>query len=91
MAPLLLLLAALAVVSPVSAAGESFVAISQSGVMHLDSAGALLAWRPETFQAWQGWHVATNPRNGTVCWVSAQEDKDEEETVGNASGDAEVS
>ena len=58
-----------------AADGHTVIAVSQSGIMHLDSSGALLAWRPEVFQWWQHWHVATNPRNGTVCWSSEPEDQ----------------
>ena len=73
-----LLTVALAGTSLTAAASDasgsrSVIAVSQSGIMHLDESGALLAWRPEVFPWWQGWHVATNPRNGTICWVSSPE------------------
>ena len=70
-----LLAAAPAAAAPAAGGDHSVIAVSKSGIMHLDSSGALLAWRPEVFQWWQAWHVATNPRNGTVCWVSAPEDQ----------------
>ena len=80
MAPLIVLLTALLARASAAAAAagddHSVLAVTKSGIMHLDSSGELLAWRPEVFQWWQAWHVATNPRNGTVCWVSAPENQD---------------
>ena len=77
--PAVLLIVLLAAAPASAATGDgddhTLIAVSQSGIMHLDSSGTLLAWRPEVFQWWQAWHVATNPRNGTVCWVSAPEDQ----------------
>ena len=76
-----LLLAAAASAAPAVGDGRSVIAVSESGIMHLDQSGELIAWRPEVFQWWQGWHVATNPRNGTVCWVSAHEDQNLEASL----------
>ncbi|KAF0292474.1 Low-density lipoprotein receptor-related protein 4 [Amphibalanus amphitrite] len=74
---LLLLLSGAASAAGPAPEGRSVIAVSQSGIMHLDTSGELIAWRPEVFQWWQDWHVATNPRNGTVCWVHAHEDQNE--------------
>ncbi|KAF0305248.1 Low-density lipoprotein receptor-related protein 4 [Amphibalanus amphitrite] len=65
----------LAAPAPAPAMDGSVVAVSESGILHLDASGALIAWRPEVSQWWQAWHVATNPRNGTACWVSSPEDQ----------------
>ena len=73
-----LLLRVLVLVLAVAASAaddRSVIAVSESGIMRLDWRGALLSWRPETFQWWQGWHVATNPRNGSICWVSSPQDQ----------------
>ena len=80
MEPALLVLVAAAAALPLAAAAPadtagSVIAVSESGIMHLDRSGALLAWRPEVSQWWQSWHLTTNPRNGSVCWVSSPEDQ----------------
>ena len=72
---LLVTLAAAAAATSYTANDRSIVAVSEEGVMHLDPSGKLLSWRPEVFQWWQKGHLATNPRNGTVCWVSTPEDR----------------
>ena len=79
------LLSVLWAATPASATGggndHSVIAVYHNGIMHLDSSGALLAWRPEALRWWSPGHVATNPRNGTVCWISAPEDQSQSALV----------
>ena len=58
-------------VPAVAGSNYSLIAVSSSGLMHLDSGGSLLAWRPENNMEGQ---VATIPDNGTVCWVTRRGD-----------------
>ena len=74
MAPSVLLLPILLALwaAPATAGGNFTVfVVSKTGVMHLDSNGTLLAWRPDTDQRGP---VAINPRNNTVCWTRYPKD-----------------
>ncbi|KAF0307282.1 Low-density lipoprotein receptor-related protein 1B [Amphibalanus amphitrite] len=74
---LLLLLSASASAAGPAPEGRSVIAVSESGMMHLDTSGELIAWRRQVSRRWNDWHVATNPRNGTICWVQAHDDNGE--------------
>ena len=71
--PLITLLTSTAAVC----SGYTVLAISKSGLMHLDSSGELLAWRSDTNLTG---NAVSIPQNNTVCWVRYQGDP----TVGGA-------
>ena len=62
---------AILTVSAAKVVNCSVIAVAKSGLVHLDSSGVVLAWKPELKMEGQ---VATNPENGTVCWTRERED-----------------